>query len=65
MEIPRPTLQRIDAERTEPLAIPHEYPSGDITGGDVERRLAACEATVDQANADRQWIRDRQRRGDR
>ena len=58
--MPFPVLERIPDERTAPLVIPHEYPEGDLVCGHIEDRLQSCEATVESANADRQWIRDRQ-----
>jgi hypothetical protein len=60
IEVPTPVLQRVPDERTAPLRIPHEYPD-QILGGDVEARLLQCEQIVDLANADREWIRNRQR----
>lgn len=61
VEVPGPTqIQRVPDERTDPLVIDHEYPPGELLCGHIEDRLLACEATVERANADRDWIRNRQ-----
>lgn len=62
IDVPAPVLQRVPADKIEPLVIPHEYPAGDLFGPDVENRLLACEALIKQANIDRAWIRERQQR---
>lgn len=60
IETETPVLQKVPEEHTDRLEIPHRYPEGEITTGDVEARLLACEAVVARANASRTWIRNRQ-----
>jgi hypothetical protein len=38
-----------------------EYPNRPLTNGDLEDRILRLEEIVARCNADRQWIRDRER----
>ena len=61
IEVPGPAvIQPVPDNYVQPLSIPHQYPAGPITNADIEARLLACEATVDRANTDRAWIKNRQ-----
>lgn len=60
IEVPVPVLQRVPENRTAPIRVP-EYPEGVITNGDLERRILDLEALIERCNADRQWIRNRER----
>lgn len=60
--VPTEVLTKIPDERTEPLDFPSwPLPPYMIRNGDLEERIRLLEETVAEANADRQWIRDRER----
>lgn len=55
-------LQRIPDERVDPLTVTNDLPpDGDATNGQLEQRIEKLEQAVQRANADRAWIRNRQK----
>jgi len=53
------TIVEVPAQRTEPLVL-REYPPGPLSCAYLEDEILYLETVVDQANADRAWIRERE-----
>lgn len=59
VEVPVETLTKVPAARTEPIVV-EGYADGPITNGDIDERMQRLEEAVERANADREWIRNRE-----
>ena len=59
VEVAVPVIQRVPDNRVGELALP-AWPAGQITNGDLERRILQLEELAGRCNADREWLRNRQ-----